>query len=857
LTTLGRLTGDTTNTLIGGFVFLITLVVYTITLTPNVPFWDGGEYIATSYILGVPHAPGTPLYVLIGRVFTLIPVGEIAQRVNWLSAFSSAVALLFVYLIAVKVTRKMYPWEENPSNRTLAYLAGVVGAFVAGFATTFWDNAIEAEVYASSCALMAFVVWLVLRWEERLDEGTEDGLLLVITYFVGLGVGIHLGVAIAAWAAVVYVFLCRPEYLTRWNYVGWAIVTLSLATGPELMGGLLRDVAGGQTQPFLLSAFVVAPAILVLTLGIWLVTGNLNRLAFWASLLFMAAVSVHFFLIIRANLDPIINEAAPKDWTALWKMLIRDQYKPPPITQRKAEWIYQADFMWLRYMWWNFSILGEKVGGSYAFRDLVRGALQPAILLSIAGAIVHFVRDRRTAFLLGILFLLLGPAMVVYLNFKVGEVRERDYFFVQNFMFMAIWVGVGAAWFADWVRRQVNSEELRRAVFVVAALALVAISVVPLFKNWDTHDRRGFLVANNYAYNMLNSLEPNSIILTNGDNDTFPLWYLQEVEEVRKDVRVVNLSLLNTDWYIEQLRDLEPRVPITYTDQQIAMLNPYQDRDGRIWLVKDIAVYHILTANKWQRPVYLAVTVPDQMGLDKQLSMEGLVFRIHPQEVKDRVNVEKTLHLLNEVYRYDGLVIQNEDGTAVRDTLVHKDDNASKLVQNYAAAHARVALNLFEEGKSKEALDQIERAELISPYFPGLVLVKGVILEQLGRFDEALDHYQNMIRVYPRDWQLSFRTGETLMQQGRVEEAISFFEHSVQLAPADQYYPYQGLASAYYQLDQYERAANVLERWLLLHPDDPNVKPIYDELVQSLQAGGTPRPDTASQPPSPPIANDD
>jgi tetratricopeptide (TPR) repeat protein len=114
-----------------------------------------------------------------------------------------------------------------------------------------------------------------------------------------------------------------------------------------------------------------------------------------------------------------------------------------------------------------------------------------------------------------------------------------------------------------------------------------------------------------------------------------------------------------------------------------------------------------------------------------------------------------------------------------------------------------------------------------------------------------------MIRVYPRDWQLSFRTGETLMQQGRVEEAISFFEHSVQLAPADQYYPYQGLASAYYQLDQYERAANVLERWLLLHPDDPNVKPIYDELVQSLQAGGTPRPDTASQPPSPPIANDD
>ena len=138
---------------------------------PNVPFWDAGEYIATSYILGVPHAPGTPLYVLIGRIFTLIPFGEVAQRVNWLSAFSSSLALLFVYLISVKVTRKIFPLEEDAAHRPVSYLAGLVGALVAGFATTFWDNAIEAEVYASSCAIMAFVVWLALRWQERLDEG--------------------------------------------------------------------------------------------------------------------------------------------------------------------------------------------------------------------------------------------------------------------------------------------------------------------------------------------------------------------------------------------------------------------------------------------------------------------------------------------------------------------------------------------------------------------------------------------------------------------------------------------------------------------------------------------------------------
>ena len=112
------------------------------------------------------------------------------------------------------ISLKVFPGRASTRDpRYLAYVAGVVGAFMAAFATTFWDNAVEAEVYAASCALMAFVIWLVLRWEERADQPNADGLLLVITYLVGLGVGIHLGVAIAAWATVIYVFVTRPPYL--------------------------------------------------------------------------------------------------------------------------------------------------------------------------------------------------------------------------------------------------------------------------------------------------------------------------------------------------------------------------------------------------------------------------------------------------------------------------------------------------------------------------------------------------------------------------------------------------------------------------------------------------------------------
>jgi tetratricopeptide (TPR) repeat protein len=260
-------------------------------------------------------------------------------------------------------------------------------------------------------------------------------------------------------------------------------------------------------------------------------------------------------------------------------------------------------------------------------------------------------------------------------------------------------------------------------------------------------------------------------------------------------------------------------------------------------MLKDQAVENIIATNKWQRPLYLAVTVPDVMGLDKQLVMEGLVFRINPTPVTERIDLTKTLENLNKVYKYEGLLAQdptnyvNEFG--VYDSTVFKDENSTRLVQNYAAAFSRVALALFEEGRTEEALKEMDKAEAISPYFPGVAMAKGVLLEELGRPEDAIAHYEKMLQRYHGDWQIALRLGQVLLNAKRAEESIAYFEMARRNAP-DEYYPYQGLASAYYQLNRYEDALGVLEQLAVQHPEDKNIRAYISELRQSMQSGELP-----------------
>ncbi len=807
----------------GVFVVLVSQIVYILTLTVSCPFWDSGEFIATSYTLGIPHPPGTPLYVLIGRLFTLLPISQVSARVNYLSAFAASLAVLFTYLVIVRLVRRWHRRPENRVDQLIAVGAGVTGAFFTAFGRTFWDNAIEAEVYSLSCFVMTFCIWLALKWQDSGEEGHRNhNLLLLIGYLLFVTIGIHMGTFLVA--PPIFLFIL----LISWRAVAnrATLTTLALLVGAVALFYVLRAMAipAGTTLALSTIAFAVAVAYR------WGVRGKRN-LAFWLVALALLGLSVQLFLIVRANLDPMINEADPNNWKDLWLVLSRDQYKPPnPFVLRQAPFDIQFTKHFWRY-WHDQYHLGLPQAWL---------AMGLPFFIGLIGAVGQALRDRKGFLFVLSLVLITTLFLVFYLNFKEREVRDRDYFFVSGYQFFTLWVGLGTAAIAHWLRGEPKVEEGvvleppgGRLFGVGSVLIFCLLSLLLIRHGWHQHDRSDFYVARDYAYNMLAPLEENAIIFTNGDNDTFPLWYVQEVEGVRRDVRVVNLSLLNTHWYIRQLRDYEPKVRVSLRDDEIDRLHGFYTPDGDIVLVKDIMVQYILADNALERPIYLAVTVPDQMDLEKFLVMEGLAFRITPEEGEpERVDVEKTWKNLTEVFKYRGLL----DDEGYFDTTVYKDKNARKLVQNYVAAYVRIAHNHLREGRDDDALDALERARRMNPSFPGVLYTQGYLWLEHERYTEASGAFRELIRLGDRTPEVYRFLGASLEAQDSFAEAGRVYREAIQANP-ENFDSYRILFTHLWEQGNQPEAIRIIEGWLSRHPDDELTREALRELLESPVPG--------------------
>ena len=469
-------------------------LLYVVTLAPTTAFWDTSEYIATAHILGIPHPPGNPLFVVLARAWEalLAPLGlSVAVRVNLFSAFVSAAAHGLWFLVAFRILTFF------SEDRRFALIGSAAAVLVSATAFTVWNQSnVNEKVYTVSLLTVALLSWLAFHWRGNLGRGKDDNLLVLMVFILALSVGNHLMAFLAAPALAVFILRVHPQTLINYR--------LYLAAG----------LAG------------------------------------------LAGLSIHLFLPLRAALDPIISEADPTCETLgaaltsivtwgqagcaeLSAALGRQQYDKPALVPRLAP-LWSQIVNYLQYFdWqWSRSLSGDEVLFSRArgpFTVLFSG-------LGLFGAIEHFRRDRKSFWYVFMLFATLSAGLLFYLNFKYGysipapianrdlhEVRERDYFFIVGFSVWGLWAGIGIA--AAWIWL---AERFR--VGLVRVAPVLGLALLPLALNWSWATRAHDYSARDWAYNLLQSIEPYGILFTNGDNDTFPLWYLQEVEGIRRDV---------------------------------------------------------------------------------------------------------------------------------------------------------------------------------------------------------------------------------------------------------------------------------------------------------------------------------
>jgi hypothetical protein len=629
---------------VGLFVFLLSLSVYSATLEPTASLWDCSDFIASSFKLQVPHTPGTPLSLLMAKVFSLPAFddpGRVAVFINFMSAFFSSLTIWLVYHIIHRIGDSMTP-KATASRAVLLIAAALTGSLCLAFSDSFWYSAVEAETYGAACFVLVLLFWLILEGQDLPREDRSRRMVLIF-YLSGLGYCVH-----------PMCLLALPVLPLVWFRTGSSsrfIPLILFAAGMLIVLSISRLVAVGLFEilffsdlfavntlhlPFYSGIFIAMLSAVTVT---WYLLQRFQKHAatVWSVVFLVIGFAPYLMLFIRSNHNPPIDESNPENLAMIKSYMNRESYPSSPllfgpyfdaqvdaVRTRKTiyhpgetryeisgtlptyhyeqerstilprmysndpnhiaayrSWTgmsdserpgfsqnlvfmfnYQIGYMYLRYVLWNFAGReGDRQGADWLtpwdglgrFDATVNNRANNQyfmipLLAGFVGMWFQWRRNARSFFVVLAFFLATGLVLALYLNSTPNEPRERDYIYVGSYIAYSIWIGLSLPGLAT------TPVGKRKTSMHVAAVMMVCMPFWMLVQNYDDHDRSGRTFQVDHAKNVLRGCAPNAILFTGGDNDTFPLWYVQEVEGFRTDVRVMVLSYLNTDWYINQLR---------------------------------------------------------------------------------------------------------------------------------------------------------------------------------------------------------------------------------------------------------------------------------------------------------------
>jgi hypothetical protein len=670
------------NNLTGWFIFVISAIVYLLTLEPTVSFWDCGEFILSAFKLQVGHPPGAPLFLMMGRIATLFAGGDtskVALMVNILSALCSAFAIMFLFWTITHLVRKIFVTNEVLESKHIPAIigSGILGALAYAFSDTFWFSAVEGELYALSSLITGLVFWGMLKWEEEADKNYSGRWIILIAYIMGLGLGVH-RLNLLVIPVLVFVFYFKKYEVTTKGVIKtllfavillWLMVFVLMPGVPEVGGWfelLFVNIFGLPYNTGLLFYLIILFG--GLAFGIYyslkkkkvILNYTLTSLT-----VVMIGYSSYAMIMIRSNARPPMNQNNPADVFSLSYYINMKQYGSSPkffgnyysapvvnvkkvvagynkengkytpyyhpeyeystqfetvfprmysadpdhadaykywgkVVGRKYNvgsgkeavvcptfgenlryfFRYQVGFMYLRYFMWNFagrqndiqgngnSMDGNWISGIKFIDEARLGTLDKLpedlknnpgnnkyyflpLLIGLAGMFWQYKKNNTGFWLVMAFFIMTGLAIIFYLNQYPNQPRERDYAYAGSFYAFAIWIGIGFMFVYEKLQKYIGDKVSLAVTFVAL---LTAAPVLMACQNWDDHNRSGRYTARDIGANYLKSCAPNSILFTYGDNDSFPVWYVQDVEQVRTDIRVANLSYIQAGWYIEMMR---------------------------------------------------------------------------------------------------------------------------------------------------------------------------------------------------------------------------------------------------------------------------------------------------------------
>jgi hypothetical protein len=854
---------DKTNAILALVVYTISAIVYAMTVQHSFSFWDCGEFIACARIMGIPHPPGFPLFVIIGRIFSLIPfVEDISYRINYISVLSSAATAMFSYLLTVRLVGYFFGAERNLAiNRYIAYIGGIAGGLFVAFSRTNWGNSVEAEVYGLALALSVAIVWLTTRYFEQRGTLTAAKLTVLVFYLATLGIGIHMTVFLVIPTCAIFFVLKKTADVIDWVYIGGFLAA-------ELILVLLFSNINMQRpqMPFVLVSILLAVvvlykiyrqinwAILIAIASIATVMESFSMYFYatplaaaviillavlakrfgwhlhWKTALAVVVIgfvglSVHLLIPIRSSLNPRIDENNPsRDWTTFVDFLDRKQYGQTGMVERMFNRRGTLENQFGRHPHMGFWSYFEEQYSKPGWLFII-----PFFALGILGMVVAIRKRIEIGVPFFTLFLLCSAGLVLYMNFADGtqynfatndaylEVRDRDYFFTPAFVFFGIAMGMGVSAVMQFLKNKVSQTNpgLVKTTVAVSSV-LVLLPAFALAHNYHACDRSGNFIPYNYAANILDTCEPNAILFTSGDNDTFPLWCIQETYNYRKDVRVVNLSLLNTDWYVEQMKNRYD-VPISLTEDQILWYKfeaggmvgkkpkkPFYDQarrrqtylvpapfGGRTVKVADMMVDEIViqsivqsdSGEDWsfKQPIYFSGQpyAESPLQLRNRAESVGLLYRLKKNPRERMIDVETGYDLYMNKYNFDGY----------QDSRIYRNENATGVFYSVGVNAQRILNELVYIKDDDRAIALADKMIATYPEFWQTYLLLGSILERHGD-STAVDSLQQMVydtllsftKSNPENLFYRQDLGLTLSEIGRRKNDTEKIEKGITLA---------------------------------------------------------------------------